>query len=580
MRMFFARLSRILVFLAIITVKVLIDALADIDLGPILIEKTANYSEVLEGKNLSTLGYNSPQEALDYFSSIDLRKRSSFGIQQDLSIRGSIFEDNEVCLEGVRVNDPQTGHFNLELPLTEYDIGNITLDSNSQRVSFNIAPPKEKGIFIKHYWGQHALYADSVSLNFKTVNANNRISYEHKISSGIREDTDFNIHNLFMDSLWNWERSSINLIFGMTQRDFGADSFYSSLYPHEEEHTRQKLLLVKSNITRDKFSLVNSILVRFHSDKFILDRENPLLYINHTTSRVYNWDSRIKLNGFYFGFSLNKERIKSESMGGHTRYRKEFYLDFNPKMNNLSLDISLNETRYGEFGWLEKTSLGSSYRINNKLILRLVLSYLWRAPSFTELYYQSPANHGNNSLSVQKTLNYETGLKYILNKDVNLHFSVFMRRQSHTIDWIKNSEASPWEAENVGKIKAKGIDCGFKICLRKYHFEYLSLDYTYLALNREDSYIFHKYAFDYLRHKITANLFMKVHKFRINYMLNFSGPAGRKNYCVSGLKIVRKINNNIDFFIEGDNIFNSSYYELDNIKGDSRWYKLGISLSF
>jgi len=580
MRMFFIRLICILPLVSIVTAKVLADALVNINLNPILIEKTTNCSEVLYSEDISALSCDSPQEALDYFSSVDLRRRSSFGIQQDLSIRGSTFEDNDVYLEGVRMNDPQTGHFTLGFPLTEYDISSIKLDSNSQRVDFNIAPPKEKGILSRHYWGQYALYGSSLSFNFKTPHANNRISYEHKISSGSRQDTDFDVHNLFFDSLWAAGNSNINIIFGMAQRDFGAANFYSSFYPYEEEHTRQKLCIIKSDIRWDKFSLINNLFVRLHNDKFILDRGNPSLYINHTTTSVYGWGSRLKFSEFYIGFLFNREHAKSGSMGKYTRYRKEFYLEVTPKINKLSLNISFNETYYGKFGWLEKVSFGSSYPLNNKLSINLALSYFWRAPSFTELYYQSPANHGNNSLAVQKTLNYETGFKYTLNNDVNLHFSVFMRHQSHAIDWVKSSESSPWRAENIGSISSKGINCNLKIDLRRRPFEYLSMRYTYLALNRKSPYAFSKYAFDYLRDKLTANLLMKMRKLRVNYMLSFNNPSERRKYCIFSLKIIRKINNNIDFFIEGNNIFNTSYYELEDIKGGSRWYKIGVSLKF
>jgi len=557
----------------------------NINLEPILINKyislyNTRNADLLTDEDISALTYDSPQEALDYFSSVDLRKRSSFGIQQDLSIRGSIFEDNEVYLEGIRINDPQTGHFSLELPVTEYDISSIALDSNSQRVSFKIKLPKEEGVSFKHYWGQYALYGNSVSFNFKTAKATNRISYEHRISSGARQDTDFNIHNLLLDSFWNGENNNINIIFGMTQRDFGAANSYSSLYPNEEEHTRQKLLIMKSNTRCDKFSLINKVFARVHDDKFILDRNIPSLYTNHTTSWVYGFDSRLEFNGFYCGLLFNGERMESDSMGKHARCREELYLNFSPRINQLSFDISFNETHYEEFGWLEKVLFGGYYKLNDKLSADLILSYLWRIPSFTELYYWSPANHGNNNLHIQKTLNYETGFGYALNHDVSLRLAVFMRRQSRTIDWVKSNELSAWEARNIGRIRTQGLNCDLKIGLGQTPFEYLSLHYTYLSLKRVDSHLFSKYAFDYLKHKITANILMKIHKFRINYTLNFNSPSERGKYCVFSVKIIRRINNNTDFFIEGNNIFNTSYYELGDVKGDPRWYKLGLSFNF
>jgi len=49
--------------------------------------------------------------------SVDLRERAPNHIQADLSIRGGTFGQTLVLVDGMRVNDAQTGHHNLDLPL-------------------------------------------------------------------------------------------------------------------------------------------------------------------------------------------------------------------------------------------------------------------------------------------------------------------------------------------------------------------------------------------------------------------------------------------------------------------------------
>ena len=58
-------------------------------------------------------------------SVLDVRRRGP--AQADLSLRGSGFEQVLVLIDGVPVNDPQTGHHNLDLPITIDDIKSIEI---------------------------------------------------------------------------------------------------------------------------------------------------------------------------------------------------------------------------------------------------------------------------------------------------------------------------------------------------------------------------------------------------------------------------------------------------------------------
>ena len=49
--------------------------------------------------------------------SLNLQERGPDGVQADLSIRGATFEESLILLNGMRVDDPQTGHFNLDIPV-------------------------------------------------------------------------------------------------------------------------------------------------------------------------------------------------------------------------------------------------------------------------------------------------------------------------------------------------------------------------------------------------------------------------------------------------------------------------------
>ena len=50
-------------------------------------------------------------------ASVDIRQRGLNGVQADLTIRGGSFDHAMVLLNGMVLSDPQTGHFNLDIPV-------------------------------------------------------------------------------------------------------------------------------------------------------------------------------------------------------------------------------------------------------------------------------------------------------------------------------------------------------------------------------------------------------------------------------------------------------------------------------
>ena len=66
------------------------------------------------------------QDLLKFASAVDVRQRGNNGVQADISIRGSSFDQVLILLNGIQLNDPQTGHHNLNLPVS-YDIDRIEI---------------------------------------------------------------------------------------------------------------------------------------------------------------------------------------------------------------------------------------------------------------------------------------------------------------------------------------------------------------------------------------------------------------------------------------------------------------------
>jgi len=549
----------------------------EIELDKISIKKSFFQEDIEDFPSFSLEGI------IDYSSSIDLIKRSVCGVQQDVSLRGSSFDDASIELQGIKINDPQSGHFNLEIPLTGADLEQIEIVKNSQRINFISKKPASKGFLFESTFGQHALWEQLLSFNFPLGRAKNRMSCEHKISKGSRQDTDFEIYNFSFHSLWEDinKDKDIEFLFGSTKRDFGADAFYASSYPHEEEHTNQRFFSLRAGLKGESLNLNNTFYLRRHWDKYILDRHNPSFYTNYHTTYIYGSKSVLDFyNNLFFSFDIEREKVDSTNINEHYRLRKGLSLGLKDRrIGNFLVNFSGGFDYYEEWEYLENLHLGLGYLLRDELKLGFSFDRLWRAPTFTDLYYSSPANRGNINLDVQKSNNFEWGIDYFPNDSFIASFSFFLKNQSDTIDWVKNVSSDPWQANNVRDLDAYGLDfysqLSFKDCLLKK----FSLGYTYLNLDKDIAYSLSKYIFDYDRHKIVSMLGLNLKSVSVNLVGNFSKPLDRKKYITFDLKAEKKISR-FTLKLEGINIFDRDYQEMRDIDGSGRFLKMSIAHSF
>ncbi|MDZ7826124.1 MAG: TonB-dependent receptor plug domain-containing protein [Gammaproteobacteria bacterium] len=56
-------------------------------------------------------------DLLHFVSGVDVRQRGGRGVQADIGIRGTAFEQTLLMVDGVRMRDPQTGHHAMNLPV-------------------------------------------------------------------------------------------------------------------------------------------------------------------------------------------------------------------------------------------------------------------------------------------------------------------------------------------------------------------------------------------------------------------------------------------------------------------------------
>jgi iron complex outermembrane recepter protein len=143
------------------------------------------------------------------------------------------------------------------------------------------------------------------------------------------------------------------------------------------------------------------------------------------------------------------------------------------------------------------------YWFSPHLKLRASVSRGFRVPSYTELYYEDPANIGNPNLRPERAWTYETGLDWNPGNHWHGDLTVFERRERDDIDYYRASPADLWQAVNIDALNFTGISSGLRYAISTAQ----SLDFRYSWLQGNENTIpigETKYAFYYPMHSGVA----------------------------------------------------------------------------
>ncbi|QER41356.1 TonB-dependent receptor [Thermodesulfobacterium sp. TA1] len=517
------------------------------------------------------------------FSSLQLRERGEFGVQQDLSIRGSTFEQNLVVFEGIRLSDPQTGHHLMNLPFTHEELSSIEVLAGGASalygpggfggaVNFNLKKP-EKGVFFSGGYGSYDLWEIKGSIGLELGKTPIGVNLSQQKSNGFIWNRDFDIRTF---NLYLKDQEKL-FFYGFQEKDFGAKNFYTTKYDTEWEETRTHLFLAKKNFGGNSWFFEPTFLYRIHYDTYLLDRRNPDFYKNTHKSQVLRTNLPLRLErslaDYVVGMEASYESLDSSRLGDHVRQGLGAYFWVYPKIGEKvfpSLGVRYDSLAKNEdfFSYY----LGLAYLITPNLKTRTSFSFSYRAPSFTELYYDSPYTKGNPSLDHEKAYNVEAGLDY-KNQRISFSGTVFYRIGKDIIDWIKKGTIT--QAQNIEELKTFGTTLDLTIDLAKVK---PFLSYTYLnqvARNLGSA----RYQGAYFRHNLVGGFYAQLPgKLDLIIGANLRKPYRSKEVYLVNVELKKQIKNGISLCLWGKNLLDEEYEE---IKGVKAWPQtLGIKLEF
>lgn len=540
------------------------------------LEKIGQEVKIINFEQFKELGF-------EVYSGFELRERGAFGVQSDLSIRGSNFEQNLVVLEGIRISDPQTGHHLMNLPFESHILESLEILPGGASaiygpggfggaLNFNLKS-SQPGIKISGDYGsydyQNLYFNFGLSTPFSPVN----IIFSQKNSNGFIWNRDFDIRTF---NFYTKDKGKI-LFYGFQEKDFGARNFYTLRWNTEWETTKTHIFLVKKVFYGLNWFFEPGILYRINYDTYILNRRNPSFYKNIHKSQVFrtNLPFRIETNrmDYLMGMEYSYETLDSSRLGDHLRIGEAFYFWFYPKINLRvfpAFGIRYDIFTKGKENFSYNVAL--AYLLKENLKIRTSFSYSYRNPSFTELYYLSPSVQGNPFLLPEKSYNFEVGCDYY-KKNFNLFTTIFYRIGEDIIDWIWRDQIR--RAENIEKLKT----VGFTIDLT-YKSKFFSPVFSYTYLNQISQELGNAhYVGSYLRHNLILGFIFKLpYDVEVSSKLNYQKRYKEEDvYLVSG-KISKKLLKNVSVGIWFENLLNEKYEEIRGIQGIPQWIGINIIL--
>ena len=537
--------------------------------------KYSNTIAVITSKDIEGMAATALEEVLQQITGVDIRRRGIEGMQSDLYIRGGNFNQTLLLIDGISLADMQTGHHTMNGIVAVENIERVEVikgaasriyGQNAMNGAINIVTKKVKNekaqINIK--LGSFESYGVGVGFTKLINNGNVQFHINKLQSAGYRYNTDFDNLNAFFKTSWK----EYELLASFSQRDFGANGFYSAAHVDQYEETQTHLLALKKKFITSKNRINTTLYWRKNQDMYLLYKNDPLAYKNsHTNDRIgfsANTSLSNKLGITGLGIDVNQGFLESNNLGNHQRFTTTAFVEHRFQLFDNKLDIKpgVAFAYYSDFDFYSFPGIDIGYRFSENLKLYTNSGYTYRMPTYTNLYYLSDILIGNPNLKQEKALNYEGGLFY-KNENMHLNFAYFFRKSTDVIDWVKENEEDIWQASSIDEIETKGFEVSsdYSFELNKFS-QKINIGYTFLDNSLKELNVnFSQYTLNSYNHQLNTQLTTQFIPFlKQSILYRYNERADGSSYHLIDFALSTDIKK-WKFSLQANNILNTEYTE-------------------
>jgi iron complex outermembrane receptor protein len=546
---------------------------------------------VLTRDEIARLPVRSVADALRVTGLVDVRARGERGVQTDFAIRGAHFGQMLVLVDGVRLNDAQSGHHNGDIPVpldaverieVLHGPGSSLFGADAFGGTINVitrrdAAPASAAL----QTGSFGLVAATGQLGLERGALRNTLAASFDRSRGFMVERGFAVASVSSQTRFS-DRGGV--LVSYLWKDFGANGFYGNAPSHE--WTNQTLISADQNLGAWGGWRVGTVgSYRTHGDHFLFDVRRPGIAENrhrtHAVLGALRASRGLRDRGSVTtGLEGGADWIRSSNLGDHATQRVSAFGEWRYALAvDTQLDASLRVDRYSEFGTAWSPAVGIGWWPSSTLRLRASAGRAFRVPTFTERYYSDPAHLARSQVGAETAWAAETGADLLLPAGWMLSATVFGRMDADVIDWLRPTTADRWRTYNIHEVDTVGIELTARKTLADGWF--VQAGYSGLDVRAASVTQLSKYVLDYAPHGFgVAGSLMLPGSVGVAPRLEYrrrTRSIGTDDYAVVDLRISRRIGQ-YEVLLEGTNVGDAEYQEVVGVVMPGRAVSLSLAI--
>lgn len=536
--------------------------------------------QIVTAEDIKKLGVTNVADALQQLAGVDVRRQGVNGMQADLYIRGGGFDQTLLLIDGIKVDDPQTGHHTMNLALPIEVIKRIEVikgpaarvfGQNAFTGAVNIVTKdvEDNSLVAKVQGGSFDQFIAEVTGTVSLKESSHIVHFSKNFSEGYRHNSDFDNTNYVLKSQFNKNKLPIELLTSYSERKFGANGFYGIPSATEQyEETQASLIGFSTIIKNGNWTFKPRVYWRRNQDLYLYIRSNPSAYRNmHITNKVAaelngSYQSNVGITGF--GVEFSKYYISSNRLGDNQREIATLFLEHRFQFFNNILDVTpgISASYFSDFDNQFFPGLDVGVKISDKFRAYGNIGTSYRVPTYTNLYYTSPTTISNPDLNTEEAFSQEVGFKYISNR-FNLSVAAFNRDADNLIDYVRENTTDAWQAQNIQSVNTKGYETqvDYLFTINKLP-QKIQLGYSYLDNDVKTSEAnFSQYSINSMKHQFTSSLQFNIFKgFNTTFAYRYVERTAGMSYNVYDVNVSYRIKA-FELSMFANNIFNAEYIE-------------------
>ena len=527
----------------------------------------------ITAKEIAESGANTLIDVLSDVAGIELRSRGAQDVQSDIYIRGGGFDQVLLLIDGIKVDNPQTGHHTLNAILPIEMIERVEIlkgaagrvyGQNAFSGAINIVTktPSTEDLKVTLSGGSFDYQKAALFATDQRESSSHTLYAETISSDGYRYNTDYYNQNYLWKSSWKTDQEPIELLASFNNRRFGANGFYASpTFTDQFEATQSSLLGLTTSINGN-WHIKPKLYWKRGQDEFILFKNDPSIYRNmHITNKLgaeVNATKKHALGTTGIGFELAHVSIRSNNLGEHARTLAHGYLEHRFVSNRWDVTPGFSVSHYTDQDTFFYPGIDIGFQINGDSRLFFNSGYTYRIPTYTDLYYNDPTTLGNESLLPEKALSTELGFRHHQN-NWKLSLTLFQRDAKNYIDYVVLAGDERWQATNIDQILSQGGELDVVLNSNSHKF---SVGYAYLKDDVDGvSSALSRYAINSRKHHLSTRWTLRWNSLiisSISYRYAEQDSGYHYNVVDANMAVVK---GRVKLSLSAHNILNADYTE-------------------